>query len=92
MKKLFNTFGDLEHCKKAMREIRMLSHFDQENILSLRDLIVEGEDVYMVTDLLDTDLHKIIKFVELKFTLNRFVISYILIFKHKRYMFILMFL
>lgn len=47
------------------REIRLLRHFDHDNIIRIVDLPVPPsinnfEDVYMVTDLMETDLHKVI--------------------------------
>ena len=47
------------------REIRLLRHFNHENIIRIVDLPVPPsinnfEDVYMVTDLMETDLHKVI--------------------------------
>lgn len=43
----------------------MLKFFDHENIISLHDVIVPEqrtgyEDIYIVTELMETDLHRVI--------------------------------
>ena len=71
VKKISNAFDDAVDCKRMLREMRLLQHFNHENVLSIRDIMVpawkdaEGrpkdwKDVYLVTELLDTDLHYII--------------------------------
>ena len=47
--------------------MRLLQHFAHENVLALRDIMLPSEgsidkwkDVYLVTELMDTDLHYII--------------------------------
>jgi len=68
IKKISNAFDDLIDCKRMLREMRLLTHFDHENVLALRDImlpppgrIADGwKDVYLVTELMDTDLHYII--------------------------------
>ena len=67
IKKVFNIFEhDREFQKRILREIKILKHFDHENIICLTDLIpprnyVQFNDVYIVTDLMETDLRQIIK-------------------------------
>lgn len=51
--------------KRILREIKLLRHFKHENVVSLKDLLpppsLENfEDVYMILDLMETDLHRII--------------------------------
>ena len=65
IKKVPRAFEDIIDGKRILREIKMLRHFDMENIVSLKDILVPPklssfEDVYMVTDLMETDLHRII--------------------------------
>lgn len=65
VKKIGDAFDDLVDAKRIVREIRLLRHFDHENIIRIVDLPVPPsinnfEDVYMVTDLMETDLHKVI--------------------------------
>jgi mitogen-activated protein kinase 1/3 len=56
---------DLIDAKRMLREIRILGHYKHENILNLRHVIAKPvEDyytLYLVTDLLDVDLNKIIR-------------------------------
>ena len=65
IKKVTNAFEDLIDAKRILREIKLLRHFDHENVVGILDLIepkVEDgsfEDVYIVSDLMDTDLHKV---------------------------------
>lgn len=52
--------------KRIVRELKILKHLNHENIISLKDLILpqsyeEFEDVYIVTDLMDTDLRSVIQ-------------------------------
>lgn len=67
VKKIFSVFEhDKEFQKRILRELRILKHFKHENIIALKDLVLPRavdsfEDVYIVTDLMDTDLRQIIK-------------------------------
>jgi len=67
IKKVTNAFEDAIDCKRMLREIRLLQHFQHENVLALRDIMLppqgasdKWKDVYLVTELMDTDLHYII--------------------------------
>ena len=67
IKKITNAFEDAVDCKRILREIRLLQHFSHENVLNLRDIMMpppgkaeDWKDIYLVTELLDTDLHYII--------------------------------
>ena len=67
LKKCQQIFRDLGDCKRILREIKILKFLKQENLLSLRTLLEPREgkagfkDIYVVTELLDTDLNNIIK-------------------------------
>eukprot|EP01059_Diplonema_ambulator_P000830 TRINITY_DN10667_c0_g1_i3.p1 TRINITY_DN10667_c0_g1~~TRINITY_DN10667_c0_g1_i3.p1 ORF type:complete len:483 (+),score=147.92 TRINITY_DN10667_c0_g1_i3:182-1450(+) len=68
VKKLLQPFTNLDNAKKVVREIRLLKHFqDQENVLGLanvfqpEDITSDQCSVYLVTDLLDTDLRSLLK-------------------------------
>lgn len=56
---------DIVDAKWMLREIRILSKFKHENILKLHSVIVKPCDnfftIYLVTELLDVDLNKIIR-------------------------------
>jgi len=67
IKKISNAFEDATDCKRMLREMRLLKHFKHENVLALRDIMLppagkakDWKDVYLVMELLDTDLHYII--------------------------------
>ena len=67
VKKIANAFEDTIDCKRTLREIRLLQHFNHENVLNLRDIMLpppgplEGwNDIYLALELMDTDLHYII--------------------------------
>lgn len=65
IKKITNAFDDLVDAKRILREIKLLHHFNHENIVGLTDLInpltmEDFEDVYIILDFMETDLHKII--------------------------------
>ena len=65
IKKVVDAFADLIDAKRILREVKMLRHFKHENVIGLRDLVPPPEDepfndIYIVLDFMETDLHKII--------------------------------
>lgn len=65
IKKVPNAFHDLTDALRILREIRLLRHFNHENIVALVDLgppesLNNFEDVYIFSELVETDLHRII--------------------------------
>ena len=65
IKKVPNAFEDLIDAKRILREIKLLKYFDHENIISLLDVPKPEartgyNDIYIVTDLMETDLHRVI--------------------------------
>jgi serine/threonine protein kinase len=52
---------------RLLRELKLLRHFrGHENFVTIRDLILfpnskNFQDIYIVTDLMDTDLHRIVR-------------------------------
>jgi serine/threonine protein kinase len=65
IKKIGNLFGHLTDTKRTLREIKLLTHCNHENVISITDImrpIKPGtfNEVYLVEDLMDTDLHQII--------------------------------
>jgi mitogen-activated protein kinase 1/3 len=65
IKKVSKAFEDLIDAKRVVRETKVLQHFNHENILSALDIIrpsqpSEMQDVYIVTELMETDLHRVI--------------------------------
>jgi len=65
IKKIPHAFDDIIDAKRILREIKLLRHFDHENIIGILDIlkppsVPEYEDIYIVSDLMETDLHRII--------------------------------
>mmetsp|Transcript_6478 Transcript_6478/g.11940 ORF Transcript_6478/g.11940 Transcript_6478/m.11940 type:complete len:390 (+) Transcript_6478:62-1231(+) len=65
IKKITKAFLNLTETKRTLREIKILSRFNHENILKIADIMKPPsfdsfEDVYIVSELMDTDLHQII--------------------------------
>jgi len=65
IKKVSRAFEEVTDAKRILREVKMLRHFDHPNIVKLHDMVnpfskKEFEEVYMVLELLDSDLHRII--------------------------------
>ena len=65
IKKIPHAFDDIIDAKRILREIKLLRHFQHENIISVLDIlpppsVSEYEDVYIISDLMETDLHRII--------------------------------
>ncbi|GAB4859259.1 Mitogen-activated protein kinase ntf6 [Ancistrocladus abbreviatus] len=66
IKKIGNAFDNRIDAKRTLREIKLLCHMDHDNIIKIRDIIrppgkEEFNDVYIVYELMDTDLHQIIR-------------------------------
>jgi len=66
IKKIPKAFEDIIDCKRLLREIKILRHFRHDNVLGLVDILPptgklqDWKDVYIVSELMDTDLHYII--------------------------------
>ncbi|XP_052171083.1 mitogen-activated protein kinase 3 [Diospyros lotus] len=66
IKKIANAFDNYLDAKRTLREIKLLRHLDHENVIGLKDVVPpplrrEFSDVYIATELMDTDLHQIIR-------------------------------
>lgn len=66
IKKIGNAFDNRVDAKRTLREIKLLRHMDHENVIAIKDIIKPPNreafnDVYMVLELMDTDLHQIIR-------------------------------
>ena len=64
IKKIRRAFEDAADCKKTLREIKLLQHFNHENILQLKEIMVpSGEwlDLYLVFERMDSDLHHVLR-------------------------------
>jgi len=65
IKKVTRAFEDLVDAKRILREIKLLRHFDHENIIHVKDVLPPKsmetfEDIYIVSELMETDLHRVI--------------------------------
>uniref|UniRef100_A0A7S2HQN9 Mitogen-activated protein kinase n=1 Tax=Zooxanthella nutricula TaxID=1333877 RepID=A0A7S2HQN9_9DINO len=64
VKKITNAFDDLVDGKRILREVKLLRHFDHDNIIRILDMLPppspDFQDIYIVTDLMETDLHRVI--------------------------------
>jgi serine/threonine protein kinase len=66
IKKISNVFAHLLNAKRTLREAQLLRIMKHENIISILDILPPVnmsvfEDVYVVSELMDTDLHQIIQ-------------------------------
>jgi len=67
IKKIGNAFDNAIDAKRTLREIKLLRHMLHENVIQIKDIMkpqntVESfNDVYIVYELMDTDLHQIIR-------------------------------
>ena len=57
-------------CLRTLREIKLLRHFHHENIISILDILRppsldDFKEVYLVQELMETDLHRVIRTQEL---------------------------
>lgn len=65
LKKMPSVFQNLVSSKRVFRELRMLCHFKHDNVLSALDILQPPHidffhEVYVLTELMQSDLHKII--------------------------------
>ncbi|KAL2642352.1 hypothetical protein R1flu_009939 [Riccia fluitans] len=66
IKKVVNAFDNAIDAKRTLREIKLLLHMDHENVVAIKDIIRpplrdDFNDVYIVYELMDTDMHQIIR-------------------------------
>lgn len=65
LKKMPNVFQNLISCKRVFRELKMLCTFKHDNVLQALDILQPPHpdffaEIYVITELLQSDLHKII--------------------------------
>uniref|UniRef100_A0A2P2JGW4 Mitogen-activated protein kinase n=1 Tax=Rhizophora mucronata TaxID=61149 RepID=A0A2P2JGW4_RHIMU len=66
IKKIHNAFENRIDALRTLRELKLLHHLQHENVIALKDVMMpinrtSFKDVYLVYELMDTDLHQIIK-------------------------------
>lgn len=64
--KRITPFDHSMFCLRTLREIRLLRHFHHENIISILDILrppslEDFKEVYLVQELMETDLHRVIR-------------------------------
>jgi|Transcript_78805 serine/threonine protein kinase len=64
VKKITDAFHDLIDGKRILREVKLLRSFRHDNIICILDMYPpespDFDDIYIVTDLMETDLHRVI--------------------------------
>ncbi|KAG0672744.1 MAPK protein hog1 [Pichia californica] len=61
IKKVMKPFSTPILAKRTYRELKLLNHLRHENLISLEDIFLSPlEDIYFVTDLQGTDLHRLL--------------------------------
>ncbi|KAG6386767.1 hypothetical protein SASPL_151941 [Salvia splendens] len=66
IKKINNVFGNLVDALRTLRELMLLRCIKHENVIALKDVMMPSnwrgfKDIYLVYELMDSDLHQIIK-------------------------------
>ncbi|GFS46477.1 mitogen-activated protein kinase 1 [Actinidia rufa] len=66
IKKIHNAFENCIDALRTLRELKLLRHLRHDNVIALKDVMMPIQrrtfkDVYLVYELMDTDLHQIIK-------------------------------
>jgi mitogen-activated protein kinase 1/3 len=66
IKRINNVFGNKIDSLRTLRELILLRHIKHENVIALKDVMMpifraSFKDVYLVYELMDSDLHHIIK-------------------------------
>ena len=66
IKKIINAFENVVDAKRTLREIKLLRHLRHENVIDIIDCVKPQSkatfaDVYLMYDLMDTDLYQIIR-------------------------------
>ncbi|KAJ2960525.1 hypothetical protein NQZ79_g4101 [Umbelopsis isabellina] len=64
--KRIQPFEHAMFCLRTLREIKLLRYFNHENIISILDIvrpksIDEFNDVYLIQELMETDMHRVIR-------------------------------
>jgi len=65
IKKIPGAFNDIIDAKRVLREIKLLLHFDHDNLMHAIEILrppslAAFTDIYIVSPLMETDLHRII--------------------------------
>ncbi|GAA94555.1 uncharacterized protein L969DRAFT_103018 [Mixia osmundae IAM 14324] len=68
--KKITPFDHSMFCLRSLREIKLLRHFQHENIISILDIIRPASidafnEIYLIQELMETDMHRVIRTQEL---------------------------
>ncbi|PWN48461.1 putative MAP kinase Kpp2 [Violaceomyces palustris] len=68
--KRITPFDHSMFCLRTLREIKLLRHFNHENIISILDIVKPVDydsfhEVYLIQELMETDMHRVIRTQEL---------------------------
>lgn len=62
IKKVQNVFANPVLALRTYREIKILKHFCHDNVIRIRDILIPPDqnftDVYVIFDLMESDLHR----------------------------------
>jgi len=66
IKKIESAFDDITFAKRTLRELQILRHLQHENLIDIRYVFLPGlkrnfEDIYVISELMETDLASILK-------------------------------
>eukprot|EP00931_Biecheleriopsis_adriatica_P108193 TRINITY_DN82532_c0_g1_i1.p1 TRINITY_DN82532_c0_g1~~TRINITY_DN82532_c0_g1_i1.p1 ORF type:complete len:402 (-),score=54.51 TRINITY_DN82532_c0_g1_i1:53-1258(-) len=66
IKKIESAFDDITFAKRTLRELKILRHLQHENLIDIRYVFLPGlksnfEDIYVISELMETDLASILK-------------------------------
>lgn len=66
IKKIESGFEHITYTKRTLRELRILRHLQHENLIDVRNIFMVGtkdefEDIYVVSELMETDLASILR-------------------------------
>lgn len=66
IKKIGNAFAHVQDARRTLREVKLLRHLQHANVMAIRDImppnsLTDFDDLYVVSELMDTDLHQIIR-------------------------------
>jgi serine/threonine protein kinase len=70
IKKIRNAFQNSTLARRTLREILLLRHTDHDNIIPIKDIVVPASmenfhDAYIANELMDTDLHEVVRTTKL---------------------------
>lgn len=60
IKEIHGMMRDLHLVKRCYREIHILQHFSHPNIISIKDLAMDFDSVYVVMEMMTLDLHQLL--------------------------------